>query len=324
MKNPTRADIRTFFNSDRAILMFCIGIALIFWLLVKLSQSYKTTKDYEISFTLPEGKTFVETPINIVKATLEGEGWDLISNYIKNRNDTVSFELAELPSQAFNSSAIIDKIQSNLPDNIDVNDVNTDFIFVQIENQAEKKVPLILNTDLAFATRFYMIDSISMLTDSILILGPRSLIDELENWQTETLVLRDVQKSGIHTIPLVKPKNSQIILGTNQIEIEFKVEEFTEKDVFVPIIVKNAPDSLKIFPQNIKLSFNVGLSNYNVINSSDFTVEVDLKDIPLNIEKNTIPVFITRQPSYIKNLNFNPKSVEFFFVETTAEEPPSN
>ena len=59
MKRKTKDDIRTFFNSDRAILMSCIGIALVFWLLVKLSQSYKTTEDYEISYTLPEGKTFV-------------------------------------------------------------------------------------------------------------------------------------------------------------------------------------------------------------------------------------------------------------------------
>ena len=324
MKNLTKTDIKTFFNSDRAILMFCIGIALIFWLLVKLSQSYKTTKDYGISYSLPQGKTFVESPLKVVKATLEGEGWELISNYFRNRNSIINFELAELPSQAVNSSAIIDKIQGVLPDNIEVNDVNTDFIFVQIENQAENKVPIVLNTNLDFATRFHMMDSIKMSIDSVTVSGPLSIIENLKEWHTQSFELGNIQKSGIHTVALIKPLNEQLSLDFNEIDIILSVEEYTGKDVFVPVIVKNAPDSLKIFPENIKMSFTVGLSNFNTVSGSEFTAEVDLKNIPLNIEKNTIPVLVTRQPSYIKGLNFNPKSVEFFFVETTETEPPSN
>ncbi len=326
MKRPTKADINSFINSDRAILMFCIGIALIFWFLVKLSLKYKTTSDYEISYSLPQGKTFIEPPLKIVKATLEGEGWDLISNQFRNKNTIINFDLSELPSQAVNSSQIMDKIKSILPPNFEVSDVNTDFIFLKIENEAEKKVPVILNTKLEFAPRFHMIDSIIVHIDSVVVSGPLSVIEQLKEWQTDTLVLEKIQTSGIHKVPLVNPNtlNSQLSFGVNEIEIELKVEEYTEKDVFVPILVKNAPDSLKIFPENIKMSFTIGLSNYNKIKSSDFTVEVDLKDIPLNIEKNTIPVFITRQPDYIKNLNYNPKSVEFFFVETLEGQTPSN
>ena len=304
--------------------MFCIGIALIFWLLVKLSQGYKTTRNYEISYSMPDGKTFVEPPLKIVTATIEGEGWELISNHFLNRIDTVNFELAELPSQAVNSSAIIDKIQGTLPDNIDVTDINTDFIFVQIENKAEKKVPIVLNKELEFASRFHLMDSIALSADSITLFGPISLLDNLEEWQTEKFVLNNIQTSEIHRVPLVKPVNAQISLSVNEIEVELKVEEYTEKDVFVPIIVKNAPDSLKVFPENIKMSFTTGLSNYNEIRGSDFTAEVDLKGIPLNTEKNTIPVLITRQPSNIKGMIFSPKSVEFFFVETKEEEPPSD
>jgi YbbR domain-containing protein len=320
MKRLTKADIQSFYNSDRAILMFCIGIALIFWLLVKLSQNYKTSGEYEITYSLPQGKTFVEAPLKAVKITLEGQGWDLISNNFRNKISTINFNLSELPAQTFPSNLIRDKIQSILPASIEAGDVNTDYIAVKIENQKEKKVPIILNYKLEFAPRFHQIDSMTLSLDSVIVSGPRSIVENLTEWQTEILVLKDIQASGIYKVPLLKPSNSQLSLNVPEIETELKVEEFTEKDVFVSVLVKNAPDSLKIFPENIKMSFTVGLSNYNKIKSSEFTVEVDLKDIPLNIEKNTIPVLITRQPTYIKNLIFNPKSVEFFFVETAKEE----
>ncbi len=323
MKKVTKADIQSFFNSDRAILMFCIGIALIFWLLVKLSQSFKTTGDFGISYTLPKGKTFIEPPLYTVIATLEGKGWDLISNHFTNKNSSINFNLTELPTQTFHSSLIIDKIQKIIPANIEAGDINTDYIYLQIENRAEKKVPVRLNTELEFAPRFHLIDSIFLHIDSLIVSGPFSIIEDLEEWQTEILVLKDIQAGGTHIAVLVQPSNSQLSLSVNEIAIDLKVEEFTEKDVFVPVMVKNAPDSLKIFPENIKMSFTVGLSNYNLIKGSEFTAEVDLKDIPLNTEKNTIPVLITRQPSYIKGLIFRPKSVEFFFVETIEKKPPS-
>ncbi len=324
MKRPTKADIKTFYNSDRAILMFCIGIALIFWLLVKLSQKYKTTGDYEISYSLPQGKTFIEPPLKIVKATLEGEGWDLISNSLKNKNTVINFDLSDLPTQTFHSSLIIDKIQSVIPANIEASDVNTDFIYVQIENQAEKKVPIILKTELEFAPRFHLLDSLLISADSVIVSGPHTAIESLQDWPTEVLSLKNIQSSSIHKLSLVQPVNSQLSLSMNEIDVDMKVEEVTEKEVFVPVIVKNAPDSLKIFPENIKMSFTVGLSHYNEIHGADFTVEVDLKNIPLNIEKNTIPVIVTNQPAEIKNLIYNPKSVEFFFVETSKDQTPSN
>ena len=324
MKRKTRTEIQTFFNSDRAILMFCIGIALVFWLVVKLSKSYKTTKDYEISYTLPEGKTFVEPPLRTVRAAIEGEGWELISNHFRNRNSIINFELTDLPSQAINSTAIIDKIQGIISDNIDVLNVNIDFNSIKIEKQGEKMVPIVLHTDLEFAPRFHMIDSIQLSNDSIKVLGPSSLIEQLQEWQSELLVLKNIQKTTVLNVPLALPKNSQIILENSEVEVTIPVEEFTEKDVFVPILIRNAPDSLKVFPENIKMSFTVGLNNYNEINSSDFVVEVDLKDIPLNTENNTIPVLVTRQPNEIKGLNYNPKSVEFFFVETVEVDSLSN
>lgn len=317
MKKRIIAEIQSFLQTDRAILMFCIGIALIFWLLVKLSQTYKTTREYTIDYIVPESMVLAEPPTETVKVTIAGKGFELISNYFRNRSENeIRFELTEAPEQNFSTGLISDKIQNILPGNIEVSDVNTDFIFLKVEKKVEKKVPVVLNSVLNFAPRFYLIDSISLSTDSVTVSGPNSYIETLRDWPTDTLKLNNIQNSGTHKLPLAKPANAQLVPAFDEVEVMLKVDEFTEKDVFVPIIVKNAPDSLKIFPENIKLSFTVGLSNYNIVSSADFTVEVDLKDIPLDTEKNTIPVLVANRPTIVHNINVNPKSVEFYFVKT--------
>src|SRR5690606_11439548 len=97
-----------------------------------------------------------------VKVTIAGKGFDLISNYFRNRKNEIKFELSEAPEQTLTTSLISDKIQNILSGNIEVSDVNTDFIFLKVEKKAQKKVPLVFNSQLDFAPRIYLIDSISL------------------------------------------------------------------------------------------------------------------------------------------------------------------
>jgi len=127
MKIPNKVDIKVFFNSDRAILIACIFIALIFWLLVKLSQTFYTSADFQIDYQLPVGKSFVESPPTEGKATLKGSGWDLMSYQFGNLNSKIIFEVNDVASQAINAGLVIDKFQETLPIDIEVSDVNMDY-----------------------------------------------------------------------------------------------------------------------------------------------------------------------------------------------------
>ncbi len=319
MKNQTKANFRAFFNSDRAILMTCIGIALVFWLVVKLSQEYRTGATFSIQYQLPTGKTFISPPPRTLEATIKGTGWDLISNNLQKRERKILVELAELPSQAINSNLLIDKAQRQILADVQVTEVNFDFIFIQIENQSEKRIPVELVQDISYAEQIQLIDSLQLNPDSISITGPLSEVDSISSWPTELVELVEVNESGTHKIALQTPKNAQIHLSPAEVVLQVNVEQFTEKSLFVPVEILNAPDSLVIFPDKIKLSCITGLSHFNDIKSSSFKLVVDLQGIPLNTEKNTVPIQLRRQPSFARAINYQPKSVEFFFVETSLD-----
>ena len=299
--------------------MVCVGIALIFWLLVKLSQPYNSTETYPLDYTLPSGKTFVSPPPQEVIATLRGRGWDLISNNLYQQKNPIVLELAELPSQAINSTTMIDKIQKTVPSSISITEVNTPFIFIQIENQSEKTVPIKLEANLQYAANIQLMDSLEMQPDSVTITGPLSEVEAITEWPTESLKKSKIAESQTISVPLVAPKNAQLRLSQPQIQLGIKVEEFTEKSIFVPVKVLNAPDSLQVFPRQIKVRCITGLSHFNDINSNSFSIVADLKGIAMDAEKTTVPVEVVKHPPYVRGIQYQPRSVEFRFVETETE-----
>lgn len=324
MKRLTKADLERFYNSDRAILISCIFIALVFWLLVKMSQPFPTTIDYDINYKLPNGKSFVTSPPSNVRATVNGSGWDLISSGFRNRENTIQFELSEMASQSIERNTVIDKIEQTLPNDIVIQDINTDYIFIQMEEESEKKVPIKLTNNIRLSSQFQLADSIVLIPDSIILTGPFTEVAEIEFWETKPLELEEIKKSQEIRLDLKTPQNKEIHLSQDKVMVQVPVEQFTEKSLFVPIQVRNGPDSLKIFPEMVKLSCVVGLSKFNMVNKSSFTLVADLKGIPLNTKKNTVPVKLLQQPDFARSVNYQPKSVEFFFVETVQDSTVSN
>ena len=129
--------------------------------------------------------------------------------------------------------------------------------------------------------------------------------------QTDTLRFDKLKDSVAITIKL--RENPLLKLNPTKIKAKIKTEQFTEKLLFIPIVVKNAPENLRIFPNKIKLECTVALSQYPFVDADKFIAEVDLKNIDFKTKNNTVAILLTLQPTKIRNIKFSPKSVEFYF-----------
>lgn len=315
MKKITTADIQSFFRSDRAILLLCISIALVFWLLNKLSKSFKTVDQIRIEYRLPTGKTFHHTPPNIVNASIQGRGLELTYIHFFNRERKMVLNLTDQANQVYTSNQLKSAIRELYATNVEVVDMDTNQLVIELEDEATRLIPLKVVAQLNFVSGFYLQKDLQLTPDHIRISGPKSLIDSLPYWTTDTLKLSGLKADVQKKVNVAKPGLAMIKLGTQFVEAKIAVEQFTEKTMFVPILIKNQPAKLKIFPDKIKLSCTVGLSRYNQLNTNFFRAEVDLKGISENTTNNTLPVTLTHQPHFVKNIQFTPKSVEFFFVK---------
>jgi len=313
--------LQKFFQSDRAILISCIGIALIFWLLVKLSGSFESDRAVDIQYKFPDGKTFVETPPSLLNATLNGTGWSLLSNYLNQDDINITFNFGNVKTLTLNRSQIINRIAEAIPNNLTITDVDEEVILIELTDLEQKKVPIVFNKEISFAPQFNYLDSIRLQPDSVLVFGPGEKLENISNWGTELFVGENLEASVSVNHKLMSSNDEQIQLEQKSIQLDIPIEQFTQKTIFLPIQLKNQPkvDSISIFPSKIKLSCVVGLSKFDALQSSDFTAEVNMKNVSPQQQKNTLSIQLSNKPDFISKFSFTPKSVEFYIIQEQTD-----
>ena len=303
-------------RQDRAILIVCIGIAFVFWILVKLSQTYQTEKAVEFHVTVPDELTFTNIPPQDMVVNVEGTGWDLFYEFLGKPRLILPYDMSNRDRLNLNRGQLRGDIQRLLSANdIRIIEVNYDNVNLVLEEKVSKTVPVRLIKELQFATEYHLLKPVDLNPDSVQVTGPGSVVNTIHGWETDSLKLFDIKSDIIQEVLLVAPPPG-LSLNVASVGASVFAEQFTEKALFLPLNVKNAPeDSLKVFPDKIRVTCVVGLSHYNEVVLDSFQVEVDLANVAVSEKRNTAPIHLTRYPAYVKNVQFTPKSAEFFIVQ---------
>lgn len=300
-------------KKDRAILMTCIGIAFVFWILVKLSQPYTSECEILLDYDLPDDKVLRETPPQNIVATIKGNGWDLFKEYRHNGEREVKIDILEdrnyLDINELTNN--INKVLNNK--DLEVQQLSPNFIMVNLDKKIFKKVPIRLIDSSTIADQHFLTDSIRLSQDSAIISGPESVVNQFTFWETTPLDVKDIKEDILVSLLLKSPENGQLDIEPLKVDANVSVEKYTEKKFFVPVEIKNAEDSIKIFPKQIQLSITVGVSAYDALNAKDFTAEIDLSKAVEG--SNNIPINITKQPESAQRIHFSPKAVEYFILK---------
>lgn len=294
-----------------------MAISLFFWLLVKLSQPYRTEKNVELYFALPEGKAFSEMPPKGIMATIQGTGWELLYDYIRSAQIGLSYDLRNVQDRfVLSRGQLRSEILSRLTSaNMSIIELNYDDIVLLLESKETKRVPVRLPSRLTFAQGHQQHGNVLLTPDSVTLTGPASALADIEHWDADSLVLTELRSTIARSVALQKP-SSGIYLSTDKVEVEIKIEQFSERSFWVPVKVLSSTDSVRVFPQRIQLTCVVGLSDYEKIGPGDFEIAADLEGIRLQKEqRNTVLLQLTRYPKHVNNIRFSPKSVEFFLLQ---------
>jgi len=303
-------------GEDRKVLGVCMGIALIFWLLVKLSGTYRTEKIVELYFSLPEGKVFSALPPKDITATIEGAGWELLFDFLQSSQISLSYDLRGVKERFVLSrgqlrSEILSRLGSR---SMSIVELNYDDIVLQLEERSAKRVPVRLLQRLSFVQGYRLQNGPELVPDSVTLTGPESQLAGVGEWPTDSVVLNQLKKSVSRTVDLQAPPTG-MHLSADKVKVEILVEQLSEKTFWVPVTVLHDADSVRVFPKNIQLTCTLGLSHYDNTTAGDFEITADLRGAALQKDRrNTALLQLTRRPDYADNIRFSPKSVEFFLI----------
>lgn len=302
---------------DRAILLICMGIALLFWIFIKLSQDYSATKAIQFEILIPQDKTLVELPPRDMKIEMRGSGWDLLYDFFLASVVDLEYDLRDQSSLSRSRNQLLSDIRNQLySKGLEIRSLNYEGVSFSLDDKISKKIPVRLQADLSYAPGFQPEAPYQLLPDSVVLSGPASLLDSLSYWKTDSVYLSDISVDLTKEIPLQKFGPS-VMISPPRVNLIVQVEQYTENTLFVPLSIRNAPDSiLRIFPKNVSVNYIVGLSSFNNIYAEDFTIIADFAGVNIdNKNNNEVPVRLVEQPEPVRNVTINPKTARFFILK---------
>lgn len=312
-------------EGEKAILVVCTGIAFVFWFFTKMSNIYDTERVVKVEYTLPQGKTFAKIPTESLTVTYVGSGWDLMSDFLFSRNKTLKIDLRDEYGPVIDQTTLL-SIISDLSLNkkkVEISKTIPSALYPVFRSEKQKRVPIQADAGISFESGYYPTGDYKFEPDSVTLYGAREIVDSIEVWNTERINLENQKDTIRLSLKLENHWEGLVRLSERETKLVLPVEEWTQNSVYPRIKVLNGPDSLKLFPENILLTFTLPLSKFNLVDKDDFSVIVDMQDVPMNEENNTVPVVIERKPDYVRAVTIDPRSVRFYLPENKTQEAGS-
>lgn len=308
-------------SSDGNALLACIGLAFVFWLILKLSQDYRLEGAVALEVVPPSGMAFTQPPPEQVLVVLRGIGWRFFYRHLTGKRLELTYHMNSENDAQMGLARIKQYLGQKLAaSQLIVEEAGLDDLDLSIEPLASIRVPVRLQASLAFAPGYEQLGEIQVQPDSVEISGPLSVLANIKACRTDSLLRYQLKSNLKASVPLQPPLKG-LSLRPSVVTVSIGIEQFTEKSLFIPLHVANMPDkdSIMVFPERVKITCRTGLSQYSSIDAKDFSVAVDLKEIALQEGKNTVPIQLTKFPKNVKSVRYTPQAAEFFIIKTTGE-----
>lgn len=291
---------------------FFLVFSSLIWLIVQFSQQYTEIIKIPVLYeNYPQDKLIDEKKGNL-EIRVQQTGFQLA--WFRFFGPNLKIDLSKLPSDSLNLHYNLIENHYDLAKKLPIDMNKAEFldkeILVPFQLKTNKNVPVISNVEVKYAKGYSSENEFHIFPDTVQISGPKSALDSIHNVETVKKKYKDLNRSLLDEIELVSP-----LQGVNptpeRVNFKLDVEKFTENELEIPIEIVNAPANLEIslYPQNIKVKYQVSLKRYKQIDKRDFRIVVDYRE--LIEDQNFLLAKAIKQPEAIQNIVLSPKKVQY-------------
>ncbi len=180
--------------------------------------------------------------------------------------------------------------------------------------QVAKKIPVRLASSVKLLPQQTLLDSITIVPDSVVAYGDMRLLDTLKVVYLEPI--SQELENGNNVLNLKIAEKNNLTFSESEVVVTIPIELVTEKTLEIPISQINFPENiiLHTFPSIVKVSFFVSVSNFKKVTADDFNVLVDYNLLKFNTSKKQTIDVVSKNPK-ASNVSFYPHEIEFLLEE---------
>lgn len=312
-----RGGLDTFLNQlpskgrFRFFLLFVL-LSFTFWISTKLSKSYQLEQSFPIFWTdVPVGIILTDSPPKI-NLSLTASGIEILFYRMTNKTISVSLKQTDfslrtarvdLSSQSF-------QIEQQLFDDSVLNQIYPAQLDVGFSRLDQKLLAIAPQTNIELRAGYLSDSPLKAMPDSILVRGPKGVLDSMDRIKTKFFQALDVKESLEAQVQLQSTPGLQF--SVDSVKLLLPVSRYSEKEFNLTIEVINLPlgERVKLFPPNAKVRATLPLAMLGTVKASDFSLVVDYQAIVSSNEKQ-LEVKLAGQPPAVKKMIWEPKYVNY-------------
>jgi len=300
---------------DLVFLLFVLG-TFMFWFLNKLSKEYTQEVTYSVVYEkLPNQFIFQEEPLRHLSLRVVSDGFYFFSNAFRTNTLKISLEnitKKEKYSYFLSNENLKKQVRSVIQDNVRVLDVVEDLIEVKLGKKSFKKLPVVSNVEIQYHAGYSSFSGIQLIPDSIEISGPEMQVSKISKIELPAFVKGNVKEVINEYIDIINPNVPKIVFDKKSVQIKVEVEKITEKSLMVPVQIINSPsDDIVVYPKKVKVTCQVRLSQFNMIQEKDFTVICDYNTRGIK----HIKTELLAMPSVVSSVKLRTNKVEYLILK---------
>ena len=292
--------------------LFFLLLSFTFWTSTKLSNTYIVEESFSIIWiNIPNG-IIPSSENQQMNVSISASGIEILIYRLINKSINISLSQADFSRE----KGLVDLrgqeifIQKQFFENTKLNILNPLFLEFKFSRLEEKVFTVVPQIEINLRAGYLIDSSLKVIPDSILVRGPKSILDTLNSIQSESIIADDLyenfrKKVSLRSIP-------EIQLSESKVTVEVAVSRYTEKEFLLNVEVINLPlgTRVKLFPPKAKVRVTLPLSLLRTIKASDFNLVVDYNNIFKNAEKK-LDLIMIRRPSSVKKVILEPKKVNY-------------
>lgn len=297
-------------------LLFLLS-AFIILIFNKLSKEYTNTLVFNIEKeNVPLEHVILNDSSNVLAITLKTHGFKWLSYYMSDPKIKIDFAKdVYIKDEAYVWHKSIKYLaNTQFESQVELLNIAPDTLYFKYGVNLIKKVPVKLQSDVKFTLGYDISGDYKLQPDSITIIGPDVLVNQLDFINTKPVNLIDVKSDITKKLDLDLPNIADLKFSSETSILKANVEKFTEGKLKVPVEVVNIPKDLKIkyFPKEISVSYYVSLKNFNSVTVKDFKVICDYTKVA---KASTLIPELDSIPEKVKNAKINQQLIEFIITK---------
>ena len=307
-------------KSKRKIPKTFIGFLLasvLIWLLITLSKEYTISIIFPIKYTnIAQNKLLLAAQTKELEIVVKANGFKIL----KTRFNTKSIAIegnAIIKKKGTKHYLLIKSQKQNIlkqmPSGIFVEEIIKDTLFLDVGSLVSKKLPIKANVKVNYHIGFDLSEEIVLKPDSLIVSGPENFIADLKEIALLPLELNDVKENFSRNVGIkMLGSNKNLKFNIKEVAISGKVEKFTEGSFEVDYKITNVPKGLVLntLTKKIRVTYIIGLSNFNKVDENSFLIECDYSISEANNLSYLIPKLM-HKPAEIKSYKLLPNEINF-------------